>query len=171
MWSNLWKNCFWEIALTWLTLRGAGGRSQSRQMFRGVYNTSVDRCVNIKPQSVDASVPAGSEFLFFWTFSRMLHIVLFFSVKQQVGKEFWLKAASQGRPFPPPKLPLDWGVGNPTLGLIRVHIPNSISIGSAILAQLMVMSNRLTATHRHTHRPRNVGNSRPHLALCACDAA
>ena len=102
MWSNLWKNCFWEIALSWLTLRGAG-RSQSRQMFHGVYNTSVDRCVNIKPQSVDASVPADSEFLFFWTFSRMLHIVLFFSVKQQVDKEFWLKAASQGRPFPPPK--------------------------------------------------------------------
>jgi len=66
------------------------------------------------------------------------------------------------RPFP-------WGDSGPylihgSLGpftRVRVPIPNSISIGSAVLAQLMVMPNR------QTHRPRNIGNYRPHLcSLC-----
>ena len=44
---------------------------------------------------------------------------------------------------------------------VRVPIPNSISIGSSVLAQLMVIPNR------QTHRPRNIGNYRPHLcSLC-----
>jgi len=40
-----------------------------------------------------------------------------------------------------------------------VHAPNCVSAGLAILAaQLMVVTNR--------HRPRNIGNNRPHLVLC-----
>ena len=38
-----------------------------------------------------------------------------------------------------------------------VHTQNGTSIGLVILAQLMVVTNR------HTHRPRNTGNNRPHL--------
>ena len=42
----------------------------------------------------------------------------------------------------------------------QVHIPYSISIGSAVLAQLMLVTNR------QTHWPRYNGNNRPHLMLC-----
>jgi len=55
-----------------------------------------------------------------------------------------------------PNLPFPWvRVLAPTwfLGPTRVYISNGISICSAILAQLMVMSNR----HRH------IGNNGPHL--------
>ena len=43
----------------------------------------------------------------------------------------------------------------------RVHIPNVLSISSAILAQLMVMSNR--QTDRQTNGPRHISNNRPHF--------
>ena len=65
------------------------------------------------------------------------------------------------RPFPWGFRPLSntWFLG--PIHPSRVPIPNSISIGSAVLAQLMVMPNR------QTHRPRNIGNYRPHLcSLC-----
>ena len=48
--------------------------------------------------------------------------------------------------------PITWFLG-PTW----VHTQNGTSIGLVILAQLMVVTNR------HTHRPRNTGNNRPHL--------
>jgi len=35
------------------------------------------------------------------------------------------------------------------LGFTRVHILNGISIGSSVLSQLMVVTNRHTDTHRH----------------------
>ena len=44
----------------------------------------------------------------------------------------------------------------------RVHIPNGISIGSAILAQLMVFTNR-----QSTQRPRCICSNKPHLCT-AC---
>jgi len=44
------------------------------------------------------------------------------------------------------------------LGLTWVHTSNSVSIGSAILAQLRVV------TSRHTHRSQTIGNNKPSLA-------
>ena len=42
---------------------------------------------------------------------------------------------------------------------IRVHTRNGSSIGSAVLAQLMVVTNR------QTHKPQNTGNNRPRLNI------
>ena len=65
-----------------------------------------------------------------------------------------------------PKLPLSLGCLANTgfSGPTRVHTPNCISIGSAVLAHLMVVAN--------THRPRYTSAAIRHTnALCACDAA
>ena len=50
------------------------------------------------------------------------------------------------------------------LGRTRVHNPHGISIDSAVLAQLTVMSSRQRDRHsdRHAHRSRNIGNSKSH---------
>jgi len=50
--------------------------------------------------------------------------------------------------------PNTWFLGSP-----RVYTPNGSSIGSSVLAQLTVVTNR------QTHRPRNISNNRPHLML------
>jgi len=42
---------------------------------------------------------------------------------------------------------------------------NGISISQAVFVRLTVMSSRQTHTDRHTHRPRDIGNNRPHLSL------
>jgi len=65
-----------------------------------------------------------------------------------------------GESEPPPKT---WFTGPP-----RVHIPNGISIGSAVLAQLTVMTNG----HTDVDRPRYMCSNRPrYYALRLCDAA
>ena len=46
------------------------------------------------------------------------------------------------------------------LGLTQVHNPNGISVGSAVLPVLTVVSDTHTHTHTHTHRPRNIANNR-----------
>jgi len=51
------------------------------------------------------------------------------------------------------------------LGLTQVHSPNGISIGSSVLAQLVVMFNR--HTHRHRRRPRYICRNRPYFAFRA----
>ena len=60
-------------------------------------------------------------------------------------------------------------VGSPLLDSTRFHIPNGFSIGSSILAQLIVMSNRHTHRHRHTDHATSVTVGRI-SALRACDA-
>jgi len=71
-------------------------------------------------------------------------------VKRIFDKRPHRRGAPQNYPFP------SGGCVPPSntwfLGTIRVHTPNGISIGSAVLAQLMVMSNRQTQTDRHTDR-------------------
>jgi len=66
-------------------------------------------------------------------------------------------------PFSPQNSPFTCGIWTPVnewfLGPTRVHIPNGISIGSAVLAGLTVV------TDRQTDRPRySVCINRPHLA-------
>ena len=56
----------------------------------------------------------------------------------------------------------------------RVHYPNGISIGLAVFAQLMVVSNRHTHTEKHADTDHGtsvlvtVGRI---FSLCACEAA
>ena len=61
----------------------------------------------------------------------------------------------------PPKLRLPRGIEAPPHTWLaepgRVHTTNSISSVSAVLAQLIVMSNR------HTHRPRYICSNQPHF--------
>jgi len=51
------------------------------------------------------------------------------------------------------------------LGSTRVHVPNGISIGSAVLAQIMVVTNG----HRHRHSSRYICSNRPNNN-CRCRA-
>jgi len=55
-------------------------------------------------------------------------------------------------------------------GPARVLNPNGISIGSAVFAGLTSVIER--QTDRLTDRPHySVGNNRPHIRTCYCDAA
>jgi len=76
----------------------------------------------------------------------------------------------QWTPFSPSKLPIPMGDLGPSfkwfLGPTRVLNPNYFSIGSAVYAGL------ITVTDRQTDRPRYaVCNNRPHLHTQYCDAA
>ena len=73
-----------------------------------------------------------------------------------MGREKPLKIAQFSRETGPPSN--SWFSG-PNRG----HISNGILIGSAVLAQLTIVTNR--QKHRLTHRPRNIGNNRLHLML------
>jgi len=69
----------------------------------------------------------------------------------------------------PPKLPIPLGKSGPWpntwfLGPTRVHNPNWMSIGSAILHASQLVSNR--HTHTQTDRPRYICSNRPHLMVC-----
>jgi len=44
----------------------------------------------------------------------------------------------------------------------KVNSPNGTSIASSVLVWLTIVTNRLT----NTHRPRSIGNNKPHLMLC-----
>ena len=74
---------------------------------------------------------------------------------------------------PPEKLPLKLGRSEPPSntwlpGFTRVHIPNEISIGSAVLAQHAALC--LADKHRHTYIPRYICSNSPHPALVLrCD--
>ena len=86
------------------------------------------------------------------------------------GQRNLTKSAS--RPPPRKNCPFHFGIVAPPNAWFsrptRVHIPNGISIGSAVLAQLMVLCPTDTHTDStQTHRPRNSSNSKPHLcSLC-----
>jgi len=57
----------------------------------------------------------------------------------------------------PPKCPFPWGGANTWFfGPTQVRTPNSISIGSAVLAQLMAVTNK----HRHTDHATSVAIGR-----------
>ena len=59
-----------------------------------------------------------------------------------------------------PKIAPSLSGSGPTFGLTRVHTPNGISIGSAVSAQLMVVTNR------QTHKPRCTCSDMPYLPHC-----
>jgi len=85
----------------------------------------------------------------------------------QVVKKFCERLHWRGVPTPfPNALFLVGGIWTPHntwfFGPTQVYIQNGISISLAVLAQLVVMSNR----HTHT-QTRNINNNRPHLCtLC-----
>ena len=71
----------------------------------------------------------------------------------------------------PQNCPLSWRDPGPpdrlTHGSSRVDMTNSISIGSAVLVQFMVATNRQTDGRTHTDQSqRNLGNNRPCFMLC-----
>ena len=78
------------------------------------------------------------------------------SMKSTSGQRILMKGRIAG-----PKLPLSCGIQAPLntwfLGPTWVHNPNGISIGSADLAQLTVVTNR--QTYRRTHWSRNIGDN------------
>jgi len=73
----------------------------------------------------------------------------------------------------PRSAPFRRGFGSPSstvffVDFSRVYVPNSISIGPAILAQLALVTictQTDTPTQRQTDRPRHNGNNKPHLLL------